>query len=392
MSVVSLDNVSRTIGDRPILSAVSLVIGDRDRVGLVGRNGCGKSTLLRILAGTEVPDDGQRTVRRGATLGYLEQDPAIDADLSIRDAVRQGLGERGRVLDELDAVHHAMATHGDDPDELERLLKRQAALEDRLEGLGGHDVEHKVESMIASLGLPDPERKCGSLSGGERRRVALAQLLLGGPDVLLLDEPTNHLDAEVVGWLEDFLGQNAPSLVLVTHDRYFLDRVVDRIVEIDRGVLHLYQGGYAEYVQQRADRLEREAKSEASRLNQLRREAAWIRRGPPARTTKSKSRIQRYEQLVADAPDAADDELSFRIPCEQRLGEKVLTLTGITKDYGAGPVIQDLDLELMRGQRLGVIGPNGAGKTTFVRMCVGELEPDRGRIDRGLLTEEQLHR
>ncbi|MBK8978321.1 MAG: ABC-F family ATP-binding cassette domain-containing protein [Planctomycetes bacterium] len=383
MSLVVLDAISKTYGDKLLLRGVSLVVGEGERIGLVGVNGCGKSTLLRILAGAEHPDDGQRTQKRELRLGFLSQEPEVDEARSVRDEVRSALGERARILGELDAVHRELAAEGLSTGAMERLLRRQAALDDRLDALGGHDVEHRVEELIQGVGLSDPERSCGELSGGERRRVALARLLLQEPELLLLDEPTNHLDAEVVAWLEDLLRTWAGSLVLVTHDRYFLDRVATRIVEVDRARLFDYQGGYADYLRQRAERLEREDKTEATRLNLLRRETAWIRRGPPARTTKSKSRIQAYEKLRDDVPDALPGELTFEIPFEQRLGEKVLTLRGVTKGYGADPVLRGLDLELLRGQRLGVVGPNGAGKTTFVRLCVGELEPDAGTIERG---------
>ncbi len=387
MSLVALEGGSRTIGPRKILDEVSIVVGEGDRIGLVGVNGCGKSTLLRLLAGQEELDDGRRTVRRGLKLGFLPQEPEVPAGQSVRAVVRSGLGERAEVLEELDAVHAEMAEAGDDPDRLDRLLRRQAQLDDRLTELGGHDIEHRIESLIHDVGLPDPEALCTDMSGGERRRVALARLLIGEPELLLLDEPTNHLDAEVVQWLEDFLLAQSGAMVLVTHDRYFLDRAVTRIVEVDRSKLFSYDGGYADYLGQRAERIAREERGEQSRLNALRRETAWIRRGPPARTTKSKSRIQAYEKLKDDVPDAEPGEVRFEIPPGPRLGEKVLTLTGITKRYGERTILEGLDLELMRGQRLGVVGPNGAGKTTFVRIAVGELEADEGRREVGPTVE-----
>ncbi len=383
MALLGLEDVHVTLGDRHLLRGVSFLVADQDRVGIVGANGSGKSTLLRLLAGDETPDEGARTVRRDLVVGYLSQEPALDPGLPVRDIVRLGLAGRETVLAELDRVHAAMAAPGCPESRLERLLSEQAALEDRLHGLGGHDVEHRVESLIHSVGLLDPDAMCGELSGGERRRAAIARLLIGTPDLLLLDEPTNHLDAEVIAWLEDELRTTRAALVLVTHDRYFLDRVVDRIVELEQGVLHEYSGSYGDFLIARAERLEREQKEESTRQNLLRRETAWIRRGPPARTTKSKSRIQRYEALVDAAPEADAGELSFRIPCEHRLGERVLELHGIAKAFDGRTVLKDLDLEIARGERLGIVGPNGAGKTTLLKLCTGALEPDAGQVTVG---------
>jgi ATP-binding cassette subfamily F protein uup len=383
MSLVSLEGVEKTYGDRKLLDGVTFLVGDGERVGLVGPNGCGKSTLLRLLAGDEGPDEGRRIVRRGVRVGYLAQEPSIDPDLSVRDAARAGLAGRDEVLQSLDRIHAELAHPALGAEEIERLLRDQARLDDRLHALGGHDIEHRVESVLHGVGLVDLEARCGVLSGGERRRVALARLLIDRPDLLLLDEPTNHLDAETIDWLEDLLLESAIPLVLVTHDRYFLDRVVTRIVEVDRGVLHGYDGAYREYVEQRAARLEREARTEATRLNLLRRETAWIRRGAPARTTKARARIDRYEELVDAAPEAADRELAFEIPCGQRLGEKVISATGLDKSFGERQIIRGLDLEIGKSDRLGIVGPNGAGKSTLIRLLMGELAPDAGVVDVG---------
>ncbi len=376
MTLISLEGVTKGFNDRQLLAGVTLAIGDDERVGLLGANGSGKSTLLRILAGLEPPDEGSRVVKRGLRLGYLEQDPLLDPELTAREAVRAGLGEHARILARLEELHAELGHASED--DLTRLLAEQARLEQQLERLGGYDVEHRVESMLLALGLPDFEARCGRLSGGERRRVALAQLLLGGPELLLLDEPTNHLDALVTDWLEDWFLETKTPLMLVTHDRYFLDRVVDRIVELDRGQLVSYVGGYHDYVEARAARMEREQRAESSRLNLLRRETAWMRRGAPARTSKSKARIQRYEQLVEAGPAELPVELVYEFPPGPRLGTRVLSTVGITKSYGGTVVVPPLDLELAPGTRLGIVGPNGAGKTTLLRLLLGELEPDGG--------------
>ena len=381
MTLLTLENAAKAFDDRVLLREVSLVVGDGERIGLLGPNGSGKSTLMRVLAGLEPLDEGERTVRRGLRLGYLEQDPELEPERSAREVVRAGLAGREEVLAELERVHALLERA--EGDALERGLARQSDLEARLERLGGHDVEHKVESTLHSLGLERFDEPCGRMSGGERRRVALARLLLADPELLLLDEPTNHLDAFVTDWLEDWFLETRTPLVLVTHDRYFLDRVVDRIVELDRGRLFAYEGGYGEYLEARAARLESERKDEVSRNILLRRETAWMRRGPPARTTKAKARIRRFHDLVDAAPELSRADLELEIPPGPRLGDRVVRLKGVSKSFGGRLVLPPLDLELAPGERLGLVGPNGAGKTTLISILLGELEPDSGTREVG---------
>ena len=338
MAILSLRGVRQSYQDRPLLAGVDLTIEPGERLALVGHNGSGKSTLLSILAGVHQPDAGERAVQRGAKLEYLEQEPQLDPGASVRAIVRGG--------------QHELS-------------------------------EHKIEELCSRLAVRDPDALCRTLSGGERRRAALARALLSKPDLLLLDEPTNHLDAFVTDWLEDHLLETRTAFVLVTHDRYFLDRVVTRIAELDRGQLFLYEGGYGDYLEQRAARLEVEQKDESSRQILLRRETAWMRRGAPARTSKSKSRIQRYHALAGDKPVPLASELELTIPPGPRLGSRVLTLRGVTKGFGARTLVPKLELELGPGERLGIVGPNGAGKSTLVKLCMGLLEPDAGTIERG---------
>ncbi|MHC4451355.1 MAG: ABC-F family ATP-binding cassette domain-containing protein [Planctomycetota bacterium] len=377
--LIALRNIFKAYADRELLEGVDLVINEGDRVGLVGPNGTGKSTLMKIVAGLVEADAGERRIKKGMRVGYLEQEPRLDPTLTIREEIRKGLGDRVELLAELDSVHHALADAAD----TRRLLHRQAELELALERCGGHDVEHRVEALADSLGLPDPEAICGPLSGGERRRVALAQLLLGAPDLLMLDEPTNHLDAIVTEWLEDTLLGAKTSLLMVTHDRYFLDRVVDRIVEIDRGKIYSYEGGYGEYLLNRADRLATERSTEETRRNLLRRETEWMRRGPPGRSTKAKARIARFHKLVDSKKETEAAPMEFAIPAGPALGKKVVRLIDASKQFGERMVLPKVTLEIERGERVGIVGPNGAGKTTLLRMMLGQLEPDAGRVEVG---------
>jgi ATP-binding cassette subfamily F protein uup len=338
MSLVSLRGIVKNFRERPILDRVDLSIAANERLALIGGNGSGKSTLLSILAGQTEADEGERAVQRGLRIAWLEQEPRLESHWTIREAV-------------------------------------QAASEER--------EEHEVEEVLSRLELGRIERTCGTLSGGERRRVDLARALVARPGLLLLDEPTNHLDAFTTDWLEDHLLATRTPFVLVTHDRYFLDRVVTRICELDRGQLHFTEGGYSDYLEERSRRLGVEAQNEASRQILLRRETAWMRRGAPARTTKAKARISRYEALVQDAPIALPRELELAIPEGPRLGSRVVTALGISKSLEGRELLRKLDLELGPGEKLAVVGPNGAGKSTLLHILMGTLAPDSGRVDTG---------
>ena len=331
MALVSLRGVSKAYGGRELFAGLSLSVLEGDRIGLVGANGAGKTTLLRILAGAEEADGGERIAPRDLRIAYLPQEPALDDDATVLDAVRGGA-----------AVHEA-------------------------------------EAMVSRVGLANPGARCGTLSGGERRRVALAAVLLRDPGLLLLDEPTNHLDAFVTQWLEDLLLSIRVPLVMVTHDRYFLDRVASRIVELDRGALYLSEGGYDAFLERRIARLAAERRAESSRLNVLRREREWIRRGPKAQRTKDKARIKRFEELSAGGTAAVPEDLELHIPPGPHLGTKVFRLHGVTRE----PLFKDVDLEIGRGERVGIVGPNGAGKTTLLKIILGLLAPDRGRVETG---------
>jgi len=339
MALLTLRGIRKAFGGRELFDSISLNVLEGERIGLIGPNGAGKTTLLKIIAGLEEPDEGERALRKGLRLAFLEQEPHLDAAAPIRDIVRAGLK--------------------------------------------GEEAEHEVERMISRVGLADPDVLCGNLSGGERRRVALAQVLLEDPDLLLLDEPTNHLDAFVTQWLEELLIGIKMPLLMVTHDRYFLDRVTSRIVELDRGELHSYEGGYLAFLDKQGRRLSAERKGEATRKNLLRRESEWIRRGPQGRATKAKARIQRHDVLVESKKASLPEELVLEIPPGPRLGKKVFELKGVTK----APLFSDLDLEIGGRERIGIVGPNGVGKTTLLKILLEELEPDSGTISRGETVE-----
>ena len=383
VSLLSLRDIEKSYGgERRLLRGVSLDVRPEDRIGLIGPNGCGKSTLLRILAGREGPDEGERVAQRGLRIGYLEQEPVLDPQRSVREEVRAGLEGRAEALAELEQLHERLAS-GLEGEELERLLKRQEALNARVDALGGHDVEHRIEATLAGVGLANPEALCGQLSGGEGRRVALARLLVSRPDLLLLDEPTNHLDAFVIAWLEAQLAELGLPFVLVTHDRYLLENVVQRIVEVDRGQLYVSEGGYLRYLEQRAARMASEVEHERARQRLLERETAWIVRSPMARTGKSKSRIQRFHELSAGAREPLPEELTLRFPDGPRLGARVLQLEGVAQRYGERTLFEDVSLELEPRMRLGVLGANGSGKSTLLRLLTGRQAPLEGTVSQG---------
>ena len=386
MSILTVQNVHKAYGDRVVLSDVSLAVGADTRLGLLGINGSGKTTLLRILAGVEAPDSGEVTRGRELTVGYLEQEPRFDPGATVRQALDASLRAHASALAAIQEADRALAADPP-PDQLDALLRRRAQLEEALERAGGWQVEHHFERMRQMLRLPPDDASVDLLSGGERRRLALARVLLARPDLLLLDEPTNHLDTEAITWLEDLLKGFAGGFVLVTHDRYFLERLVDEIVEVDRCSLFRYRGRYRDYLNQRAARLEAEARAEVNRTRLLRQELAWMQRGPKARTTKQKARIHRAEALMDAEPEALPDPLALRIPDGQRPGKRILELLAVSKGYGGSPLIRDFTLRCKRGDRIGVVGPNGVGKTTLLRLILGEERPDSGEVVVGQRTQ-----
>jgi ATP-binding cassette subfamily F protein uup len=384
MPILTAHGLRKSYGDRTLLADVAVSIHSRERVGLVGRNGSGKSTLARIVAGLDLPDAGEVATRREAVVSYLPQDPIFDPERTARDIVLEGLGAWKEAVDRHEGATVALARGEGVTDDL---LAVQADASTEVERLGGWDRGHQVEALMSHLGVARPEAKVGAMSGGERRRVALARLLASEPDLAILDEPTNHLDLDAVEWLESyFVSTFKGALLLITHDRYLLDRVALRTLELDEGSLYSYDGGWSEYLEAKAGREAQEARTEANRQNFLRRELDWLSRSPSARSTKQKARIKRAEGAIeARAPSVTRaPELALGSP---RLGHTVLELDGLALDVPGRRLVEELTLSLRKGERVGLVGPNGVGKTTLLRAITGDLTPAAGRLVLGKNTK-----
>ncbi len=383
MNVIDVIGLTKSFGSRAILDSVFFAIGEEEKVGLIGVNGCGKSTLMQILAGLEERDGGTIMTRRGASIGYLSQEPLLDDGLTIGEEIEGGLVAIRRIMAEYEGVTARLA--GPSPDH-ERLLERQGELSTWIEHHGGWNTDHRVAEIMTHLGIPDRSRRIGELSGGTKRRVALGRLLLQAPDLLLLDEPTNHLDADTVQWLQEHLIAYPGAVLLITHDRYVLDQVVTRMLDLERGQITAYGGGYSSYLAQREERLAQEARGQERLLNLLRNETAWMRRGPKARTTKQKARIDRFHDLESRAQVEATRETTIKFTPGDTLGGTIMELQGVRKSLGGQLLVDDLTFLMKRGDRVGIIGPNGCGKTTLVRMIMGEEPPDGGTVVTGAKT------
>ncbi len=368
--------------DREVLKGINLSFFPGAKIGVIGSNGSGKSSLLKIMAGEDDGFSGEARLTGGFTVGYLAQEPQLDPTKDVLGNVSDGVAETKALVDRFNAVCSAM---GQPDADFDKLLAEQADLQDKIDAAGAWDLERTFEIAMDALRLPPGDADVSTLSGGERRRVALCRLLLSKPDLLLLDEPTNHLDAESVAWLERTLQEYPGTVVAVTHDRYFLDNVAGWILELDRGAGIPWEGNYSSWLEQKQDRLAKEQKTDQSRQRALQRELEWIRMSPRARQSKGKARINAYNDLVAEA-EAADrraDNLEIAIPPGPRLGDRVVEAESLVKGYGDRLLIDGLSFLLPPGGIVGVIGPNGAGKTTLFRMIVGEEVPDGGSIDVG---------
>jgi ATP-binding cassette ChvD family protein len=346
---------------------------------VLGPNGAGKSTLLRIMAGVEEPSSGRADLAPGATVGWLPQEPELDPTRDVRDNVEDGVRELRALLDRFNELSLRFGEPLDD-DQMAALLEEQGRVQEEIDRRDAWSLDATLDRAMDALRLPDGDRDVATLSGGERRRVALCRLLLSSPDLLLLDEPTNHLDAESVAWLERFLADYAGTVVAITHDRYFLDNVAGWILELDRGRGIPYQGNYSGWLEQKQERLRHEEKQASARQRALARELEWVRASPTARHAKSKARLAAYERLLAEERDVRLDRVEIHIPAGPRLGDLVVEADHVTKGFGERLLVEDLTFALPPGGIVGVIGPNGAGKTTLFRMLAGEEEPDSGDL------------
>ncbi len=390
--VYTMNRVGKVVPPkRQILKDISLSFFPGAKIGVLGLNGAGKSTLLRIMAGVDAEFEGEARAQAGINVGYLSQEPELDPNKDVRGNVEDGLGEVVAAQKELEEVFAAYAEADADYD---ALGKRQAELENIIQAADSENLDHKLEVAADALRLPPWDADVTKLSGGERRRVALCRLLLSNPDMLLLDEPTNHLDAESVHWLEQFLCEYPGTVVAITHDRYFLDNAAGWILELDRGRGIPYEGNYSSWLEQKEQRLEREAKQEASHQKTVKSELEWVRQNPKGRQAKNKARIARFEELQSQDFQSRAETNEIYIPPGQRLGDKVIEVKGVSKSFGDEMLYQDLSFSVPKGAIVGVIGGNGAGKSTLFKIIAGMEKADSGEVELGetvdLVYVEQL--
>ncbi len=379
MNILSLEDISKNYGLKPLFAGVTLGLDDADKIGVIGANGSGKTTLLRIIAGVEQADTGRIVIASETVIAYLPQNPTFNKDDTVLDTVFAANNETMRLLREYEmACHELSLTDATN----EKLLSKTAELAHKLEDAGGWEIETNAKNVLTQLGITDVTARMGELSGGQRKRVALAHALVSRPDLLILDEPTNHLDADTITWLESYLARYTGALLLVTHDRYFLDRVTTRIFEIDRGIVQSFAGNYAYYLEKKE---EQEARREAQGIKRdamIRRELVWLRRGAKARTTKQKARVDRAEDLMAQPKEKAKTALDISV-ASSRLGKKILELQDISKAYDGSVLLKDFSYTFKRGDRIGITGANGSGKTTLLDIVARRVQPDAGSVDIG---------
>ncbi|WP_165246090.1 energy-dependent translational throttle protein EttA [Paludisphaera soli] len=380
--IYSIEKLSKAHGKKEVLKNIWLSFYPGAKIGVIGGNGSGKSTLLRIMAGLDKDFVGTARPASGISIGYLPQEPVLDDRYDVKGNVELAVKPMRDLLNRFDQIN-ARLGEGPDDDEMEALLAEQADVQDAIEAADGWDLDRRLEIAMDAMRLPAGDADVTTLSGGERRRVALCKILLERHDILLLDEPTNHLDAESVAWLERHLQEHSGTVILVTHDRYFLDNVVKWILELDRGQGIPWEGNYSSWLEQKQNRLALEEKQESTRRKQLARELEWVRMSPRARVAKSRARLQRYEQLAAQDYDKREEAVILQIPPGPHLGSLVVEAEGVSKGFGERLLFEEMNFRLPPGGIVGVIGPNGAGKTTLFRMIVGQESPDRGVLKVG---------
>ncbi len=367
---------------KPVLNNISLQFYQGAKIGIVGPNGVGKSTLIKIMAGIDTDFTGEAWPGENITVGYLEQEPELDTSKTVLENVKDGARVTADLVDRFNEISNIMADPPEDAD-FDALMEEMGTLQEKIDAVDGWTLDNQLEIAMEALRCPPGDWAVDNLSGGEKRRIALTRLLIQKPDILLLDEPTNHLDAESVEWLENHLKEYAGAVLMITHDRYFLDNVVGWILELDRGKYFPYEGNYSTYLEKKAKRLEQEDREESGRQKAIKEELEWIRQGPKGRQTKSKARISKFEQLVASQENRTPGKAQIVIQVPERLGGKVIEAKGISKAYGDKLLFEDLSFILPPGGIVGVIGPNGAGKSTLFKLITGQEQPDTGTIEIG---------
>ncbi|MGD7008703.1 ABC-F family ATP-binding cassette domain-containing protein [Metabacillus sp. 84] len=378
MSMLSVENLYKTYGEKVLFDHLSFSISEKQRIGLIGVNGTGKSTLLKYLAGLETAESGTMLHANQFHIEYLPQTPELNEELSVLDQIYQGDAAIMKGMRDYEKALVLLESHPENEAYQSELMKVQQTVD----GLNAWDAITTAKTVLTRLGISDYSRKIKELSGGQKKRVAIAKALIQPANLLILDEPTNHLDQDTIEWLEAFLGQYKGSFIVVTHDRYFLNRVTSQIFELDKGKLFIYEGNYEMFLEKKAEREEQEAQSEQKHQNTLRRELAWLRRGAKARTTKQKARVQRVEEMKGQKFDTSRHDLQFALG-STRLGKKVIELTDVSKSFGDQQLVRDFSYLVVPGDRLGLIGPNGTGKTTLLNMLAGKIKPDSGMIETG---------
>jgi ABC transport system ATP-binding/permease protein len=378
MNILSAENVYKSYGDKVLLNHVSFGIEEGDRIGLIGVNGAGKSTLLKMVAGVEPPESGTITIGGKVTVHYLPQEPVFENDKTVLDQVFRGDIPVMKIIRDYEEALDSLAKSPEEKSKQEKLIRLQAKLDE----LDGWQLESEAKTILTKLGITDFQAIVGTLSGGQRKRIALARALILPSDLLILDEPTNHIDNESAYWLEVYLQKRKGALFMITHDRYFLDRVVNGIFELDRGKLYRYSGNYNQFLEIKLAREADEQATEEKRRNFLRNELEWIKRGPRARGTKQKARTERYYDLLEQTPDARLETVEIST-ASTRLGKTVIELNHVTKGYEANPVVDEFNYIVLRGDRIGIVGPNGSGKSTLLKLMAGKIVPDSGSVEFG---------
>ena len=378
MNLITLENISKSYSEKILANNVSLGINEGEKIGLIGVNGTGKSSFLKIVAGVEEPDEGTVTKGNRVRIEYLAQTPDYDDNATVLEQVFKGNSEEMRILREYEELLEKIDKGEVKGDDSERLIKLQG----KIDALNLWDMESEAKNVLTKLGITNFEEKVGNLSGGQKKRIMLAAALITPCELLILDEPTNHLDNETISWLEEYLNSRKGALLMITHDRYFLDRVTNRILELDRGRLFSYDGNYSVFLEKKMERIAIEKASEEKRQNLMRKELAWVRRGAKARTTKQKARLQRFDELVNQEGFIENENIEISV-MGTRLGKKIIEIEHLNKSFGDKKIVDDFNYIVLRSDRIGIVGPNGIGKSTLMGMIEGKVAPDSGEIIKG---------